>query len=139
MPAASSHTSSARSLVPGDFGVLEYAARSDASLHSAFERLARSQSLVNDRAALELRDEGETTTIRYVQPGLPPGDVAFVVISHLHGDRTGVASEFPRAVFLGGPSTRIRGIDGESSLAAGKAPDWREVGFEPSAWPIAGG
>ncbi len=50
-------------LSPGDFGVLEYAARSSSSLREAFERVSRYHELLNDRAALEFHDDADTTLL----------------------------------------------------------------------------
>lgn len=85
----------ARLLSAGDFGVLEYAARSSQSLRAAFERLSRYHALLNDRASLEFFSEGETTTLRYLQPGLPPAYLEFVLSSWV-----AIASDLPDSPFI---------------------------------------
>ncbi len=69
----------ARSLGAGDYGVLEYTALSSSSQRAAFECMGRYHSLLNDGAALELIDAESETTIRYLQPGLPPAYIEFVL------------------------------------------------------------
>jgi N-acyl homoserine lactone hydrolase len=62
------------------------------------------------------------------EEGLSPQAVGHVVLSHLHGDHTGVAAEFDRAEFYAGPGTRERMIEGgDSPFASGAVPEWHEV------------
>jgi AraC-like DNA-binding protein len=65
----------------GDYGALEYATRTSASLRAAFERISRYHRLLNDRARVELFDEGDLTRIRYVPPSadMPRAYLEFVL------------------------------------------------------------
>ncbi|UQA63079.1 AraC family transcriptional regulator [Polyangium aurulentum] len=56
----------ARMLVSGDYGALEFAARSSPTLRAAFERLARYHRLLNDRTEVILHGR----RVRYVRPGM---------------------------------------------------------------------
>jgi len=77
---------------------------------------------------------GLTLEAQMREAGLLPGDVRYVVISHLHQDHTGVADEFAQAVFIGGPGTRERMVGGSHpAFPSGIVPEWREVDFEGNA------
>ncbi|ATB36254.1 hypothetical protein CYFUS_001668 [Cystobacter fuscus] len=71
----------ARMLVPGDYGALEFAARSSPTLRAALERNARYHRLLNDRS--EVLVQGRC--VRYVRPGMeasmPAPYVEFVLAS----------------------------------------------------------
>jgi N-acyl homoserine lactone hydrolase len=74
---------------------------------------------------------GLTLEAQMAEVGLSPSDVEHVVISHLHEDHTGVASEFAAALFVAGPGTRERMIEsGHSPFRSSVVPEWREVGAE---------
>ncbi len=74
---------------------------------------------------------GLTLDAQMREAGLSPNDVHHVVISHLHEDHTGVADEFAHAVFIAGPGTRERMVEGtHSAFHSGVVPEWREVHFE---------
>lgn len=80
---------------------------------------------------------GWTLETQMVEAGLAIRDVEQVVISHLHEDHTGVASEFAHAAFLAGPGTRSRMIEGSHSPFDHDAiPEWREIPFEKEGEPI---
>ncbi|MCP3139451.1 AraC family transcriptional regulator [Pyxidicoccus xibeiensis] len=78
----------ARELVPGDFGALEYAARSSPTLRAAFERVSRYHGLLNDRSRVTLSQAGGEVRIRYLRPGIearmPPSYVEFVLGSWMN-------------------------------------------------------
>lgn len=64
------------------------------------------------------------------EAGLSPSDVEYVVLSHLHGDHTGVAEKFAHAIFIAGPGTRERMLEGNHTpFHSGAVPEWREVVF----------
>ncbi len=74
---------------------------------------------------------GLTLEAQMREAGLSPDDVKHVVISHLHEDHTGVADEFAHAVFIAGPGTRERMVEGSHpAFHSGVVPEWREVAFE---------
>ncbi|MBW2241347.1 MAG: MBL fold metallo-hydrolase [Deltaproteobacteria bacterium] len=80
---------------------------------------------------------GWTLEKQMAEAGLAIRAVEHVVISHLHEDHTGVASEFAHAAFLAGPETRSRMIEGSHSPFAPDAiPEWREIPFENEGEPI---
>ncbi|MFQ5416190.1 MAG: MBL fold metallo-hydrolase [Myxococcota bacterium] len=71
---------------------------------------------------------GQTLEAQMLEAGLSPSDVETVVISHLHEDHWGVAAEFDHAVFIAGPGTRERMIEGnDSPFQSGRVPEWREL------------
>lgn len=73
---------------------------------------------------------GLTLEVQMREAGLSPDDVKYVVISHLHQDHTGVADEFARAVFIGGPGTLERiGKGGHTPFRSGVLPEWRQIDF----------
>jgi N-acyl homoserine lactone hydrolase len=73
---------------------------------------------------------GLTLEAQMREAGLSPDAVETVVISHLHEDHTGVADEFAQAVFIGGPGTRERAIEGgHAPFHSGVSPEWREIAF----------
>lgn len=71
----------ARMLVPGDYGALEFAARSSPTLRAAIERIARYHRLLNDRGEVLLQGR----CMRYLRPGMeasmPAPYVEFVLAS----------------------------------------------------------
>jgi AraC-like DNA-binding protein len=75
----------ARARQAGDFGALEYAARSSESLRRAFDRLSRYHRLLNDRTEVELSSAGGVTRVRYLRPGplaaMVPSYLEFVLAS----------------------------------------------------------
>lgn len=73
---------------------------------------------------------GFTLEAQMAAAGLSPEEVGSVVISHLHEDHTGVASEFGHAVFYAGIDTRAR-MFGGGHLPFGNdaAPEWIEIDF----------
>lgn len=75
----------AQELVPGDYGVLEYAARASATLRGAFERLGRYHRLLNDRSEVVLDGDGTKVRVRYLRPGaqatMPAPYVEYVLAS----------------------------------------------------------
>ncbi len=74
---------------------------------------------------------GLTLEAQMREAGLSPNDVKHVVISHLHEDHTGVADELAHAVFIAGPGTRERMVEGRhSAFHSGVVPEWREIVFE---------
>jgi N-acyl homoserine lactone hydrolase len=71
---------------------------------------------------------GLTLEAQMKEDGLSPDEIMYVVVSHLHEDHTGVADEFREAVFIAGPGTRERMIEGgHSPFRSGVVPDWQEV------------
>ena len=73
---------------------------------------------------------GLTLEAQMREAKLSPSRVEYVVISHLHEDHTGVADEFARAIFIAGPGTRERMIEGRHTpFKSGVVPEWREVTF----------
>jgi AraC-like DNA-binding protein len=54
---------------PGDYGVLEFAARSSATLRAAFRRLSRFHRLLNEGASVTLAAGGGVTRVCYEPPG----------------------------------------------------------------------
>lgn len=69
----------------GDYGALEYAARTSESLRAAFDRLARYHRLLNDRAKLQIVADGPLTRLLYLRPGalaeMPAAYLEFVLAS----------------------------------------------------------
>ena len=77
---------------------------------------------------------GFTLEAQMAAAGLLPDRVRFVVISHLHEDHVGVASEFDHAVFYAGPDTRARMLgEGHSPFSSEVAPEWIEIDFGADA------
>ena len=71
---------------------------------------------------------GLTLDAQMREAGLSPSDVEYVVLSHLHEDHTGVAEKFARSIFIAGPETRERILEGSHSPFQSSAlPEWREV------------
>ncbi len=72
---------------------------------------------------------GFTLDFQMKEDGLSPEDVHTVILSHLHGDHTGVAEEFAQASFVAGPGTRERFLEGpDAPFDPARLPEWREFG-----------
>ncbi|MDB4986573.1 MAG: hypothetical protein JWN04_1751 [Myxococcaceae bacterium] len=89
----------------GDYGALEYAARTSETPRAAFDRLARYHRLLNDRAKLDIVADGELTRLRYVRPGalvaMPAAYLEFVLASWVGSARELTASSAtPRTTLL---------------------------------------
>ncbi len=72
-----------RSVEPGDFDALEYAARSCSNLRDAIGCISRYMCLLNEAAAISLDEEGERAVWRYrITDGVPqPGAVNDFVVA----------------------------------------------------------
>jgi len=116
-----------RGLVVFDLGLShEVAARGQAALPLPMRWLMESRGRV-----------GFTLDEQMRRAGLRAGDVAYVVVSHLHEDHTGVAASFAGAVFLAGPGTRAQVLAGaHSPFPPDVVPDWREIDFEARGQPV---
>ncbi|MFT4570975.1 MAG: N-acyl homoserine lactone hydrolase [Hyphomicrobiaceae bacterium] len=80
---------------------------------------------------------GFTLEAQMREDGLSPAAVGHVVVSHLHGDHTGVAVEFADAVFLAGSGSRAQLLnDPHSPFDSATTPDWREIAFETDGTPV---
>ena len=72
---------------------------------------------------------GLTLEFQMKEDGLSPEAVQTVILSHLHGDHTGVASAFAHASFIAGPGTRSRFLDApDAPFGSAPAPAWQEFG-----------
>ncbi len=113
-----------RGLIVFDCGLAEEVGREgEASLHPVTRLLFKTRSLPGKDLVSQMR-----------AAGLDPGDVAYVILSHMHFDHVGAAPAFTNASFIAGPGaransvSRMNGFDPER-IAWVDADAWHEADF----------
>jgi len=93
----------------GNYGVLEFGARTSPTLGMAFQRVARYHRLLNDVAEMPIVEQGEVCSIGYRMPAgilpLPPSFLEFIIGSWVTlGQQLCESNWMPRAVHLPHPA-----------------------------------